>query len=219
MKICKICGREIVNKNVSHCSKQCVAKNKLSSLEETDIQVALTGIFGDGHIGKSSGKYHTYSTNSKYKEYIDYKKSMLRTLIPSGTRESINRGYKKAKIYSFSTYEHSMLSYMVEDSVENNLKKLSLLGVALWFYDDGSLHYSKHFYNLNTHKFSEGIQYDLFVPFFKNILDVKATIAYDRKIDGRVFTYLRFNKSDSNATNINELLKKYPIHCFKYKTF
>lgn len=53
--------------------------------------------------------------------------------------------------------------------IETALNLMDDLGVALWFYDDGSLHKTKLFYNLNTQAFSQEINQDLFVPFYPNL--------------------------------------------------
>ncbi len=89
------------------------------------------------------------------------------------------------------------------------------MGVALWFYDDGSMHKNRYFYNLNTHAFSKEIQESLFVPFF-NKLGIFPKLATDNKKDGRSFTYLRIDIHDG-AFEINNILRKYPIKSFNYK--
>lgn len=39
------------------------------------------------------------------------------------------------------------------------------LGLAMWFYDDGSLHQTKLFYNLNTQAFSKETNEQIIVLF------------------------------------------------------
>lgn len=91
------------------------------------------------------------------------------------------------------------------------------LGVALWFYDDGSLHKTKLFYNLNTQAFSQEINQDLFVPFLSKFgIFAKPTI--ERKRDGREFWYLRISRYEG-AYEITQLLNKYPVHCYNYKVW
>ena len=92
---------------------------------------------------------------------------------------------------------------------------LDSLGIALWFYDDGSLHKDRLFYNLNTHKFSKEIQEQLFIPFFNKWGIFPKTIV-ERKKDGRVFHYLTIGKYDG-AIKISQILEKYPLDCYSYK--
>ena len=168
---CTLCNKEYTVDNYKankskFCSKVCFDKrHSLIKLNEEEIQVVLTGIFGDGNL-HLNGNYHVYSTSSINKEYILYKKSFFKNLKTGPCTENLNGGYKKSNIFKFSTNSHPELSAIKNDSVENNLYKLNDLGVALWFFDDGSLHQKKKFYNLNTHAFNLEIHKDLFIPFF-----------------------------------------------------
>lgn len=92
---------------------------------------------------------------------------------------------------------------------------LNELGIALWFYDDGSLHYKYGFFNLNTHEFSKEFQQDVLIPYFNN-LGMKPKLLEEKKKDGRIFYYLYFGKH-FGTFEIMEILQKYPIDCFKYK--
>jgi hypothetical protein len=101
--------------------------------------------------------------------------------------------------------------------IETALNLMDDLGVALWFYDDGSLHKTKLFYNLNTQAFSQEINQDLFVPFLSKFgIFAKPTI--ERKRDGREFWYLRISRYEG-AYEITQLLNKYPVHCYNYKVW
>ena len=102
-------------------------------------------------------------------------------------------------------------------NIEDALNLLDDLGIALWFYDDGSLHKTKLFYNLNTQGFSEEVNKELFVPFFLKF-GIKAKPTIERKKDGREFWYLRVGKYDG-AYEISELLNKYKVNCFDYKVW
>tara|TARA_R100001086_G_scaffold214519_1_gene130561 strand:- start:429 stop:1145 length:717 start_codon:yes stop_codon:yes gene_type:complete len=188
-------------------------------LSEQQVQVILTGIFGDGHLTrpKTTGGNSYYITSCKHKKYLDYKAQLLNFLVGNnGVQSKINQGFKKNQIYTLSTLLHPEITIIRNNSLEQNLKLLTDLGVALWFYDDGSLHKNKQFYNLNTHTFSEDIHQDLLVPFFKNRYDINARVTTETKQDGRVFFYLRIGRHDGSFI-ISELLRKYYIDCFSYK--
>jgi len=179
-------------------------------------QVILTGVFGDGCISKqqSINSNCHYSTNCKYKEYIDFKEHLLGDLKCSQKYIEKN-GYSQTPINWMTTKSHKDIKHIKNLTIEEALNLLTELGVALWFYDDGSLHKRGYFYNLNTHHFSQEIQETLFIPFFNN-LNIFPTIAFDKKKDGRIFSYLRINLHDG-AFEINTLLRKYPLNCYKYK--
>jgi len=150
---------------------------------------------------------------------MEFKLSRIRTLKSSGIKHRINHGYKVGSIYTLDTFSHAELSRIKESSIERNLNRLTELGLALWFYDDGSLHQKKHFYNLNTHQFSFEFNKDVLIPFFKSALDINGKVRFDRKKDGRCYPYLSFNRVSGNAVNIHLLLEKFPVKCYKYKRF
>lgn len=181
-------------------------------LNNDQIQVLVSGYFGDGHFYKSVDKY---STNSINLEYILLKKRLLGALANEYS-EAINLGYKDNIIYTLTTKRNDIIRKIKENSIEENLSLLSEMGVAFWFYDDGSRHKRCNFYNLNTHFFSEEIQQDLFLPFFKENLGVTPKILKDVKKDGRVFSYLFFGKQNG-AFEIASLLQKYPVKGYEYK--
>ena len=187
-------------------------------LSNNQLQTLLTGKFGDGCLHKrTNNKEFCYSTSCIYKDYLEFKKDLLGNLVTDkGIIEDVNRGYKQNVIYKMATHSSILISEIVEQSLEDSLNLMDDLGLALWFYDDGSLHKDKYFYNLNTQKYSEEINRDLFVPFLKDKFDIKATPTIERKKDGREFWYLRIGKWDG-STIISEILSKYPVTSYNYK--
>lgn len=223
--ICTVCGDtyfKVKSKatNSRYCSRKCFdEKTYLTKLSHEEIQVILSGVFGDGCLYKSS-TYHLYKTSGKHKEYIKYKRSFFKNLRTGATGQYLNNGFKKSKGYQFSTQSHPVITQIFTNSLEENLKKLSSLGVALWFFDDGALHHKKHFYNLNTHKFTKEEHVNALIPFFAEFWGAAPKLAQDRKKDGRHFYYLRFNKTYPSKT-ISDLLSMYPPSksYYKYKVF
>lgn len=184
-------------------------------LNNNQIQVILTGTFSDGYIsiGKSGNSY--YSTNSIHKEYLIYKGLLLGDLHYGNISKRINGGYKKDIIYSTHSQYSKSITVLNNKSIEEKLSLMDELGVALWFYDDGSLHAKHHFYNLCTHSFSREIQEDLFIPFFKNFGITCRTYKEEKK-DGRIFYYLYISRYDGSV-EVSKLLRKYYVKCFDYK--
>lgn len=186
------------------------------NLSNEQLQVLVSGKFGDGHLytPKTCKDNSIYSTNCIHKEYIDYKIKLLGDLV-SNSNYTEKNGYAKKPIWSMYTHVNPDITTIKNLSIEDSLNLLDDLGIALWFYDDGSLHKTKLFYNLNTQGFSEEINKDLFVPFFFKY-GIKAVPTIDRKKDGREFWYLRIGKYDG-AYEISEILNKYRVNCFDYK--
>lgn len=183
-------------------------------LSENQKQVIISGILGDGHISINRNNSAYYTTNCKYLEYINYKKSLLGNLF-SSIRLIAENGFCKTPIWTLSSKSDDRFKIFKEMSIPELLDNINELGVALWFYDDGSLHKEHLFYNLNTHSFPKEIQERYFLPFF-NKLGIFPKLQIERKKDGRIFWYLRIGKF-SGADKVNKLLLKYPIPCYSYK--
>lgn len=184
-------------------------------LNSNQIQVLLTGTFGDGHIAETPNKKGYYQTSGIYKEYIEVKKALLGNLVTADVRSEINGGYKDNIIHKFSSLRTESIYNLHKLSLEEKLNKLNSLGIALWFYDDGSLHQKKQFYNLCTHKFTEEEHKEILIPYFKS-KGTNPVLRIERKADDRVFFYLSFNRHDG-AFKITQMLRKHYVECFEYK--
>lgn len=184
------------------------------SLNEMQKQVIISGILGDGCIRTTNSNSTYYCTSCKYKEYLEYKASLLGSLAKAIGYKKCN-GYCDTPIYTLRTKSMPVLKDWKDANVSTILANLIELGIALWFYDDGSLHKTNLFYNLNTQSFSEDIQEEYFISFFNN-LGIFPKLQIERKKDGRVFYYLRIGKF-SGADKISAILEKYPVECYSYK--
>ena len=193
-------------------------------LTNEQIQVILTGKFGDGCLATNSmAKAHPesiysyyYCTSSIYSEYIQFKKDILGNLCNTGITYSTNRGYKTGNIYKLYTISHPLITEIAHETLEESLLRMDELGFAMWIYDDGSLHKDKHFYNINTQAFSREENADIIVPFLKQRFDITAVPTIERKTDGRCYWYLRVKKYDG-AFIISEILLKHFVPCLSYK--
>lgn len=186
------------------------------NLSNEQLQVILTGKFGDGCLStpKSCIDNSLYSSSCIYEEYVDYKMNLLGELAGTKSYTAIN-GYSKKPIWRFHTHVHPDITVIKNMDIENSLNLMDDLGLALWFYDDGSLHKTKHFYNLNTQVFSEEINRDLLVPFLSKF-NIKAKPTIERKKDGKEYWYLRIGRYDG-AYEISKILSRYPVNCYSYK--
>ena len=188
------------------------------NLNSNQLQVILSGLLGDGHIPTvpDSQKNSKFITSCIYEEYILYKKQLLGELALNHT-SILNMGFKQNLIYKLPTKSLPIFKELKKLGLQEILDKLKPLGIAMWFYDDGSLHKTKLFYNLNTHKYSYEEHKNILIPYFQK-LGLNPILAFDVKKDGRSFCYLRFNKF-GGAFNIARLLQKYPVRCFDYKVW
>lgn len=197
-------------------NRQSAASN-LSDLTRNQLQLFLSGRLGDGCIYKSKkgASNSEYYTNCKYEEYIDYKRTLLGTV--AGNKSYIeHNGFCQTPIWVLHSHRLPVLNIIKDMNITEVLDSLDDLGLALWFYDDGSLHKSKLFYNLNTQKYSEEVHREILVPYFKDKWGIKVIPTIERKIDGRIFWYLRIRKYEG-AFKISEILSKYFIPCYNYK--
>lgn len=186
------------------------------NLSNEQLQVILTGKFGDGTLStpKTCVDNSLYHTNCIHEEYINFKIKLLGDLASSKSCIAKN-GYSQTPIWQFHTHVNPDITKIKNMSIEEALSLMDDLGLALWFYDDGSLHKTKLFYNLNTQAFSEEINRDLFVPYLaKYNIIAKPTI--ERKKDGREFWYLRIGRYEG-AYEISQILNKYHVNCYDYK--
>jgi len=179
-----------------------MVKNRQSaalSLNEKQLQVILSGILGDGCITTTNSNSTYFSTCCKYKEYLDFKKFLLGDFF-SGEGFLQNNGFSQTSIYLLRSKSNIILRTLQTYSIQTILDNLTDLGLAMWIYDDGSLHKKNLFYNLNTQSFDYQTQSTYFIPFF-NKLGIFPKMQIEQKKDGRIFWYLRigqFSGADKN---------------------
>jgi hypothetical protein len=189
--------------------------NQQLYLNDKQIQVIVSGKFGDGYLYPDEDRSY-YMTNCKHREYLQYKKSLLGELCDTTNINSIeHNGFSGTKIYTLKTKKSELISHLRDLSLKESLNMMTDLGLALWIYDDGSLHKNKLFYNINTQAFPKEMQEELFIPFF-NRFNIYPKLTIERKKDGREFWYLRVSKYEG-AYEISKILEKYPIECYAYK--
>lgn len=193
-----------------------IGNQQLRTFTREQLQVFLTAHLGDGCIHTSNSNSTYYITNCIHEEYIDFKKTLLGNMFKKKKLIPEN-GYANTPIWGMRSKSSKDLNILKEMDISEVVNHLDELGIALWFYDDGSLHRVKGFYNLNTHKFPKEIQEEVFIPFFHKF-GIYPTLRTERKKDGRLFYYLSINKYNG-ADKISEILSKYPIDCYSCKVW
>lgn len=173
---------------------KCTVNGQSAALNLTNeqLQVLVSGKFGDGNLSipKTPTSNSHYSTNCVHREYLEFKKQLLGDL-SSDITETTNKGFKANTIYRMNSKTLEDITKIRNMSIQEALDLLDDLGLALWIYDDGSLHKTKLFYNINTQAFSEEVNKNLFVPFFKKF-GISAIPTIERKKMGESFGTCEF---------------------------
>lgn len=191
--------------------------NKEGVLTVEQRQVLLTGFYGDGGLYKNGAGNYYYAASSITKDLLTLKRNLLGDLKSSDiTKYHQKNSFKKgSSIYNIHSKASSLITDFYNRDVKLVLGDFTELGIALWFYDDGSLHKSNYFYNLCTHAYSREYQEEYLLPLLETF-KIKGKITVERKKDGREFYYIRVGKHDG-AFNISEILRKYPVRGMEYK--
>lgn len=180
-------------------------------MTEKQKQLFYSGMIGDGSLRENGRVYYS----SIELEYMEFKYNILKDITGTGVKTSINQGFKKAPIHSFSTLSTDFGKELYKLGPEEAIKNLDEFGLAIWFLDDGSLHHKNHFYNLCTHSFSKEFQEDVIIPKLEEF-GLEPTILVENKKDGRVFYYINI-KRYNGAIYISNLISELGLSCFERK--
>ena len=180
-------------------------------MKNTKLQALIASALGDGCLRKQckNGNAHL-QFSSIHRENCAFRNRMLET--NSKITKNRNNGYKQSWIYKFRTPADRDVTRVYNMSLKELLDNIDKLGVAMWFYDDGSLHKSKLFYNLNTHSFSKEEHIEYIIPFFRGI-GLNPILRKDK-----TYWCVTFNKRD-NAVWISDLLAEFYISEMDYKIY
>lgn len=198
--------------NIDMVNGQSAALN----LSNEQIQVLLTGKFGDGCLVKTPASV-MYTACCIHQEYINYKAALLGDLFKK-VHTVENKGFKRGVIHRLYSIADPRVALICDESLEESFSRMDSLGLALWIYDDGTKHKDKEFYQINTQRFSKEFQEDVLVPELKNKFDITAKVIPERKQDGREFWYLRVGKYNGSF-EISNILSQYPVSCYNYKVW
>ena len=185
---------------------------QLYNFTREQTQVFLTARLGDGNIHHTKSNSWCYRSNCKYREYLEFKKELI------GKGKIVlceKNGYSQTPIYEYYGGAYPNLKLIKEMNLKDILNNLDDLGLALWFYDDGSLHKNRLFYHLNTQKFSREEHEQIIIPYFES-LGIKGTLRVDKSKSTNPLYYISIGKYDG-AYEISTILSKYPMGCYSYK--
>lgn len=177
-------------------------------------QILIGSALGDGHFTKS----RAFQTGSKYKQWVDFKGNVLKSLCSDKWYTYLaEQGYSNTPYHKLRTLVTDETKTISRMSLQELLKNMDEIGLAVWLYDDGSFHKNNLFYNLCTHSFSYKEHVKYIIP---RLLDfgIIPEILHENKKDGRKFYYTYISKR-RGAEVLNKLLKKYFMECYAYKTY
>lgn len=152
-------------------------------------QLILFMSFGDGYLG---GKYLSILHSKAQHDYLQWKRNLLirNGIKCSPIRYKNNNGFD---VYEFTTKSYNFISlyrkilYKPRKTIANRelLNKLTPLGIAIWYMDDGGLSKKKrngvihaNDLMLNTHLTREENQ--IIIDYFKEVWDIQFTQVKNR---------------------------------------
>ena len=188
----------------------------IKNFTEDEFQVLYGTILGDTHLDhRSTNVSGSMAHCVRQKEFIEFKHKMLQRFT-SDIREkkSVDYRFKKPEYYSYYMYIKSSkaLNDLYPKVYKNKVKyidkemlyKLTGLGIATWYMDDGSNGHSGYIFCTNSFS-KEDVQ--LIQNFFKEKFDINTTIHKDNTI---------YIKADSKQ-KFKNLVSPYIIESMKYK--
>ncbi len=152
-------------------------------------QVVLGSLLGDGSCLK-----HTRSKNAYFSErhcieqaeYLNWKRQIIGQQVKTSECKNIASGYTGNPQAGFYTQNsHIFNQWLGFKQNFQNLEKISPIGLAVWYMDDG---YAKGF-SIASHGFTKN-QNERLVEILWNKFQIKARVAREVKKDGRSYWYI-----------------------------
>jgi len=192
-------------------------------LESSRVQqVVISGKLGDGSLVCQSKKKGNYCImfSAVHLDYLLFKRDVLQLFVKA-TNVSIGKsGYKVGGIhYRFSTRVHPMISAIGNLSISECIEQMSLMGLVMFYLDDGTYHQRKHFMNLYCNTFSDKEIAELIAKIYQFYPVKICAKRWDRKKDGRKYPYLYIPVSTANMLkkDVAQFLLENEIYSMLYK--
>ena len=182
------------------------------TMTQEEIQVILTGTFGDGSIQfNKSMTAAKFTASSIHESYLEFKKSFL-NLEGMYIKGRSSKTCKAGVVYELYCYLSPDVAKIHSKTLKEKLDLLNDFGIALWFYDDGCKHKSKNAYDLATHAFTKEEHEEIIIPFF-NSINLFPSLYSDKRANKY---YLHF-PAFKGGLEIGKKLSKYKVDVFDYK--
>lgn len=199
-----------------------------SNLSDQTKEVILASLLGDGCITPHKKGHHLSIKHSiKQREYLEWKISLMPDLMPGKIHTFISWTDEGVPVpmCSSSSINHPFLTNLrtqwylnnTKSILLNNINDLGLLGLAIWYMDDGRLQRECRICDLATHSFTkeENVILQGFIK-DKFDLDSKVSKHYSSK-NNRTYYFLYFNVK--NSLKLIDLVFPYvnQVSSMKYK--
>ena len=171
----------------------------MNNLSLSQEQIILGGLLGDASFYKEK-KYVSFSQSESQFEYIKWKHDMFfqDNHLKSTYNTWNNKKYLRYYFYYYIKSNNDLCSFLCKHLYSNNgrkkislkyLNRLTPLGLAVWWMDDGNISLSKRnrYGKLSTHCFNYE-EHILLKKYFKDKWDINVSIKQEK---GSYF--LRFN--------------------------
>lgn len=198
-------------------------EQNLNSIQKNLI---VGSLIGDGCVSK-----HHEGINScrfveqhsiKQLQYLEWKKNILQNFVSNDIRivhNSTNKSYGNKLGCIFETVLHKDFAPFYEMFYDNKIKKIPLLqlsplGLAVWYFDDGSvskINQRGNFYSVQLH--TEGLD-DQSIENLRTILEQQFSIN-SGITQTRGYKLISLGHRDTNK--LMEIVKPYVIPCMAYK--
>lgn len=187
--------------------------NTVGSLSQVQRSVVLGSLLGDGYLRILKGRNNAFlEINHAYsqKEYVDWKYSLLKSIVKSPPKRRKNNGERVA--YRFFTRQNEVLTELHTQFYVQNTKiiphiVLDPLSLAIWYMDDGSQCRQSDVY-LNSQQFDLESQINLLSALKK--LGLEARLNKDKE-------YYRIRFLKSSLGHLRNLVRQHIIPSMKYK--
>lgn len=203
-----------LNENI-HINKY----DNIKSLTQNEFDVIVGGLLGDSWLGiPKNGKHPCGSFTHKleHTEYVYYKYQYLKRLcsiprVHNKYDKRTNRKYQQSfcKICATSALDNIYKSFYINGVKivpEELINKLSPLGLAIWFMDDGSS-------DLNGYKFSVDCFIEEDIIKLVNMLKTNFNIDCTYNINQNRVIHVKLN----STKKFKSLVEPYICDCMKYK--
>lgn len=228
-RICKVCGKEFLPKSnrQKYCSKQCkwkfwndkkerktsksyfkADKAREKDLTDTEKQIVLGTLLGDGYLSKTTRSYRLALCHSKSQyEYLKWKKEKLSSVIHADLYhyedDTHNQYHIKSISHPYFKKLHNQLYTPKKTITRKYLDKINSLGLAVWYMDDGS-------YNPNPHSKQITIATESFGE--KGNIIIKDWLQNKWNIDSTILEYTQKKRgySTSRKQQFRLTINKYP---------
>ena len=176
------------------------------------INIFRNAMFGDGHITKPNSKGTVELIfSSTIKSSIELKAKLLNSNVK--LRNQHENAYGKKPIYTTTKR-----MFPENQNILEQINNLTIQDFYLWLIDDGSIHKTKKFMNLNSHSLTRAENLEL-SWFLWHTHGIETRVYPEKKKDGRLFWYQYIPRAqvESILPEFKQFIITHNLKGFEYK--